>query len=151
MIPYYTEETFPGADIKGGVRRNNWAHITTQTEWRYDIAAKYTDEMIADGDILNISYIKQVAPHSEYYVEFAVIPYENTFDLAVNIFKSQQGDIDIVGDTSGFYTKGEVDEKLSAKVTNLSAVAGIMKISQADYSTLSAGGTADENTLYVIV
>ena len=34
---------------------------------------------------------------------------------------------------------------------NLSGVAGIMKISQADYDVLSAGGTADANTLYVIV
>lgn len=80
--------------------------------------------------------------------------------MAVNTFKSQQGDIDIVGDTSGFYTKGEVDAMLSAKagvadlaskVTNLSSVSGIMKISQADYDALSAGGTADVNTLYVIV
>lgn len=98
--------------------------------------------------------------------------------MAVNTFKSQQGDIDIVGDTSGFYTKGEVDVMLSAKadvaeltayatneslsayatqtdlankVTNLSSVSGIMKISQADYDALSAGGTADVNTLYVIV
>ena len=92
MIPYCTEETFPGADIKGGVRRNTLVHNTSQVEWRDDIAPKYTDEMIADGDILNISYTKQVAPHSDYYIQFAVIPYENTFDLAVNIFKSQQGD-----------------------------------------------------------
>lgn len=34
---------------------------------------------------------------------------------------------------------------------NLSGVSGIMKISQADYDALSAGGTADANTLYVIV
>lgn len=49
--------------------------------------------MIADGDILNISYTKNVMPRSDYYIHFAVIPYENTFDLAVNTFKSQQGDI----------------------------------------------------------
>lgn len=58
MIPYYTEETFPGADIKGGVRRNNYVYTTTQTGWRYDIAAKYTEEMLADGDTLNITYTK---------------------------------------------------------------------------------------------
>ena len=40
---------------------------------------------------------------------------------------------------------------VSGKVNNLSGVADIMKISQADYDILSAGGTADANTLYVIV
>ena len=149
MIPYAVQEISTKDGFRYDVHRNNWVYNNSQTDWSYDIAPKYTDEMIADGDTLILSYNRQVK--GTYYIQFAVIPYENTFDLAVNIFKSQQGDIDIVGDTSGFYTKGEVDEKLSAKVTNLSAVAGIMKISQADYSTLSAGGTADENTLYVIV
>lgn len=42
-------------------------------------------------------------------------PVDLKFDLLENIFKSQQGELDILGDTSNFYTKGEVDEKLSAK------------------------------------
>lgn len=47
--------------------------------------------MIADGDTLVIATQTAVAAHKEYYIHFAVIPYENTFDLAVNTFKSQQG------------------------------------------------------------
>lgn len=35
--------------------------------------------------------------------------------MLVNIFKSQQGDIDAVSDIGGFYTKGEVDEMLNTK------------------------------------
>lgn len=60
-------------------------------------------------------------------------------------------------DLTAYYTKSETSsateltDAFQSKVANLSAVSGIMKISQADYDTLSAGGTADENTLYVIV
>lgn len=53
----------------------------------------------------------------------------------------------VEAEISGFVT----EDDLSGKVTNLSSVSGIMKISQADYDVLSAGGTADANTLYVIV
>ena len=58
---------------------------------------------------------------------------------------------------SNYYTKSETSSAtelgnaFNGKVTNLSAVSGIMKISQADYSALSSGSTADANTLYVIV
>lgn len=61
------------------------------------------------------------------------------------------------GDMSNYYTKSETSSAtelgnaFNGKVTDLSAVSGIMKISQADYSALSSGGTADDSTLYVIV
>ncbi len=41
--------------------------------------------------------------------------FNTNFDLVVNTFKSQQGDVDIVGDTSDFYTKDVMDEMLSSK------------------------------------
>lgn len=108
-------------------------------------------------------------------------PTKATFKLNVNTFKSQQGDIDAGGGDvpadvatkswvnsqisdfveedalTAYYTKSETSSATElgtafiGKVTNLSSVSGIMKISQADYDVLSAGGTADANTLYVIV
>ena len=60
-------------------------------------------------------------------------------------------------DLTAYYTKSETSSStelgtaFTSKVTNLSSVSGIMKISQADYDILSAGSTADANTLYVIV
>lgn len=63
--------------------------------------------MIADGDTLVISTNQSVGAHKEYYIHFAVIPYENAFDLAVNTFKSQQGDINVaVPDASTVAVEG---------------------------------------------
>lgn len=91
MIPYAVEEISPKNGIRYGVRRNNWVSNAYQAEWVFGIAAEYTDEMIAGGDNLIIAYSRKVKGY--YYVQFAVIPYENTFDLAINTFKSQQGDL----------------------------------------------------------
>lgn len=58
---------------------------------------------------------------------------------------------------TAFYEKSEtssatqITNGLKGKVNNISGVANVRKISQADYDVLSAGGTADANTLYVIV
>jgi len=112
MIPYAVQEISPKDGIGRGVRRNNWVYNNSQTDWSYDIAPKYTDEMIADGDTLILSYNRLVK--GTYYIQFAVIPYENTFDLAVNIFKSQQGDIG-TGGGGDSYTKAQTDALLSAK------------------------------------
>lgn len=77
--------------------------------------------------------------------------------LSAKADESQLSDYVLDTELTAYYTKSEtssateVGTALEAKVTNLSAVAGIMKISQADYSALSAGGTADANTLYIIV
>lgn len=72
-------------------------------------------------------------------------------------FAAMSADIVVDGDLTAYYTKSETSSSteigtaFNGKVTNLSSVSGIMKISQADYDVLSAGGTADANTLYVIV
>ena len=89
MLPYAVYGISPKDGIMYGVRRNTYFTNSSMAEWRYDIAPKYTDEMIAAGDTLTISYGRAVKGY--YYIRFAVIPYENTFDLAVNTFKSQQG------------------------------------------------------------
>lgn len=56
MIPYGVEEISSKDGIRYGVRRNTLIHNNSQVKWRYDIAPKYTDEMIADGDSLTIVY-----------------------------------------------------------------------------------------------
>lgn len=68
-------------------------------------------------------------------------PLNTTFKVVENVYKAQVGDISQGVDPSTVYTKGEVDAALSSKVTNLSSVAGIMKISQADYNALSSSAS----------
>ena len=72
-------------------------------------------------------------------------PLSANFKLTENIYKSQVGDIE------ASYSKEESDEALAGKVANLSAVSGIMKISQADYEEKSIAGEIDANTLYIVV
>lgn len=106
MLPYRADND-SGENV---VRKNTFADSYDHSISGYNIAPKFTGEMISEGYAAAIRYGKQV--QGRYYIQFAVIPYENTFDLAVNIFKSQQGDID---DTNDFYTKDVMDEMLSSK------------------------------------
>ena len=150
MIPYAVQEISTKDGFRYDVHRNNWVYNNSQTDWSYDIAPKYTDEMIADGDTLTLSYNRQVK--GTYYIQFAVIPYENTFDLAVNIFKSQQGDI---GDNpTDMVTTEYVDNAVSGKVSGSSvgqapAILSATSVYASDWATLSS--TADENTMYVVL
>lgn len=80
----------------------------------HDLAPKYTDEMIAAGDTLEL-WLRR-ACQGAYYVQFAVIPYENTFDLAINTFKSQQGDIELQA-PEGTATQEWVEDYVSAETS----------------------------------
>lgn len=69
--------------------------------------------MISEGYSGAITCSRQVK--GAYYLQFAVIPYENTFDLAVNIFKSQQGDIELQA-SEGTATQEWVEEYVSEQI-----------------------------------
>ena len=74
------------------------------------------------------------------------------FDLLENVFKSQQGELDILGDTSNFYTKGETDAFLSAKADvadvftreQLSAMFAPLKDTSTDTAKVIENITSDD-------
>lgn len=132
------------------VGKNTFAQSDDNSINGYNIAPKFTGEMISAGYSGTISYSRQVKGH--YYLQFAVIPYENTFDLAINTFKSQQGDI---GDNpADMATTEYVDNAVSAKVSGSSvgqapAILSAASVYASDWATLSS--TANENTMYVVL
>lgn len=116
------------------------------TDWK---AVRLTQEDIDAGH--NKIWFLRTA-HGEYHFEIYVFPYENTFDLAVNTFKSQQGDI---GDNpTDMATTEYVDNAVSGKVSGSSvgqapAILSATSVYASDWTTLSS--TADENTMYVVL
>ena len=93
--------------------------------------------MIASGDTLELWHRR--ACKGAYYVQFAVIPYENTFDLAVNTFKSQQGDIELEG--SGGVTEQWVEDYVSAQTSAFVTNTELGTVLEA-YPTTSSMNTA---------
>ena len=79
--------------------------------------------------------------------------FKTTFKLIINVYKSQQGYIDLQA-PSGTATQAWVQEYVSAEtsafVTNLGDVEGIMKISQSAYDALVSAGTVASTTCYLI-
>ena len=86
-----------------------YVSIDEQTE-KYKILLNYT---LKEDDLF---YYTRMATGRTYRGSDLKIqigqPFNANFDLAVNTFKSQQGDID---DTNDFYTKDVMDEMLSSK------------------------------------
>lgn len=105
-----------------GIDYNNWS------------PAKITQEDITAGKN-KITYSQSVK--GAYYLEVYTVPYENTFDLAINIFKSQQGDIGTGGG-------GDVPADVATKTWVESQISGFV-----DESELTAYATVDSLSDYV--
>ena len=79
--------------------------------------------------------------------------FQTTFTLNINVYKSQQGYIDLQapeGTATQEWVENYVSAETSAFVDNLGGVEGIMKISQADYNALVSAGTVVATTCYLI-
>ena len=79
--------------------------------------------------------------------------FQTTFTLNINVYKSQQGYIDLQapeGTATQEWVENYVSAETSAFVTNLGDVQGIMKISQSEYEALISAGTVVSTTCYLI-
>ena len=151
----------PHSDFKLGVKIvNNGAEVESEFTVKAGGAALTADEDKVDGFTVYtlsssgtgfVEYTVEVDGVAEKQKIVQIVTDSTVFEVGGT---GGGGDLSeyakktwVEAEISGFVT----EDDLSGKVTNLSSVSGIMKISQADYDVLSAGGTADANTLYVIV
>lgn len=100
-------------------------------------------QIVSDSTVFDID--RAGGDMSDYYTKEQV-----DAELSTKVDESALSGYATTDSLSAYALKSDIPE-VSGKVNNLSGVAGIMKISQADYDVLSAGGTADASTLYVIV